>query len=147
MPSIAQITTWPVEGLDTLMAESDQEGFRFLRRLGDDWGSGLNRFSNPGEALFGVFDQTNLLAVGGINRESVDCARLRRFYVKKEARRRGVGRQLAQHILMFVSPHYSRVVLFTDTEPADRFYCSLGFVRVKSDPKISHELAKPSPAN
>ena len=146
MPSIAQITTWPVEGLDALLGESEKEGFHFLRRLNDDWISGANRFSKPGEAFYGVFDSKRLLAVGGINRESADCGRLRRFYVRKEARRKGFGRQLAQHILAFAPRYYSRVVLFTATEAADRFYCSLGFVRVQSDTKVSHELTTPKPA-
>jgi GNAT superfamily N-acetyltransferase len=95
----------------------------------------------PGAALFGVFDRETLLAIGGINQDSADCGRLRRFYVKKTARRTGIGRQLAQHLLAFAAHHYSRVVLFTDTAPADRFYCALGFTRVQTQPDISHEFA------
>ena len=111
------------------MSDSEREGFRFLARLREEWLSGANRFSTAGEALFGIYEEGQLIAVGGINRESSDCGRLRRFYVKKSERRKGVGRFLAQHILRCAAQNYGRVILRTDSEEADRFYVSLGFVR------------------
>jgi GNAT superfamily N-acetyltransferase len=127
MLSIVQISDWPAAGIEPLVRDSQEEGFRFLQRLKDEYLSGANRFSAKGEALFGIIEDEQLLAVGGINRQSDDCGRLRRFYVKKDARRKGIGRMLAQHILRFASDHYSRVTLRTDTEAADRFYLALGF--------------------
>jgi GNAT superfamily N-acetyltransferase len=138
--AVIRITEWPADALDPLVEESEREGFRFVRRLKDDWLSGSNRFSKPGEALFGVFDGKCLLAVGGISRESSDFGRLRRFYVKADQRRRGVGRLLIQHILAFAAPHYSRVVLHTDTINADRFYQSLGFARTALGGDITHQF-------
>ena len=138
MLSIVQITEWPADALEALVHESEVEGFRFLTRLRDEWRSGANRFSNTGEAFFGVIEDKRLLAVGGLNRESDDCGRLRRFYVRKEARRRGLGRFLAQHTLRFAAEHYSRVVLRTDTERADQFYIALRFTRLPPDEEATH---------
>ena len=121
-----------------LLQESEREGFRFLRRLRDDWISGVNRFTLTGEALFGAFEEEYLVAVGGINRQTDGCGRLRRFYVLKDYRRRGVGRLLVRHLLDFASLHYSRVVLHTDTEAAERFYLAVGFIRLAASADPTH---------
>lgn len=42
----------PSETLDVLLADSEREGSRFVRRLVDEWATGTNRFDRPGEALF-----------------------------------------------------------------------------------------------
>jgi GNAT superfamily N-acetyltransferase len=140
MPSIVQIREWPITEIEALLAESEQEGFRFVRRAKDEWLSGANAFSEEGEALFGVFEQDRLLAIGGISRASERHGRLRRFYVRREERRRGIGRQLVQHVLAFARHYYSRIVLRCDTDAADRFYRATGFIRTNSDPSITHVI-------
>ena len=85
-------------------------------------------------------EEGRLRAVGGINRESEECGRLRRFYVEKEARRSGVGRLLVGHLLRFAAQHYRRVVLRTDTQAADRFYVSLGFTRLPLSDGSTHMI-------
>ncbi|MFT3883033.1 MAG: hypothetical protein QM703_25700 [Gemmatales bacterium] len=42
----------PIDSLEALAKESEHEGWRFLRRLVDEWISGANRFAESGEALF-----------------------------------------------------------------------------------------------
>jgi len=147
MVSIVQITEWPSAAIEPLLCESEEEGFRFLRRLSDEWQSGANRFSGNGEAFFGVVAGEQLLAVGGINREADDCGRLRRFYVMRQERRKGIGRQLVLHILRFASLHYARLCLRTDTEAADRFYTAMGFSRLPSHDGPTHiiDLTHPGP--
>jgi GNAT superfamily N-acetyltransferase len=140
MPSIVQIREWPAAAIEGLLAESEQEGFRFVRRAKEEWLSGANTFSKEGEALFAVFEEERLLAIGGVNRESARQGRLRRFYVRREERRRGIGRQLARHLLAFASRHYSRVGLRCDTNVADRFYRAVGFRRTNSDPGATHVI-------
>jgi GNAT superfamily N-acetyltransferase len=140
MPSIIQIREWPAAAIEGLLAESEQEGFLFVRRAKEEWLSGANTFSKEGEALFAVFKGERLLAIGGINRESARQGRLRRFYVRREERRRGRGRQLVQHLLAFASRHYSRVGLRCDTGAADRFYRAVGFSRTNSDPGATHVI-------
>jgi len=140
MPAIIRICEWPVAAIAELLAESEQEGFRFVRRAQDDWRSGANRFANEGEALFGVFEGERLVAIGGINRESGSCGRLRRFYVRRDGRRKGMGRQLVQHVLAFARRHYSRVELRCDTAAADRFYRALGFSRTSAAADVTHAM-------
>ncbi|MGO8699348.1 MAG: GNAT family N-acetyltransferase [Limisphaerales bacterium] len=123
-----------------LLAESEQEGFRFVRRAREEWTSGANTFSKEGEAFFAVFEGERLLAIGGLNRESERQGRLRRFYVRREERRRGIGRQLVEHLLAFASRHYSRVGLRCETDAADRFYLAVRFRRTDSDPGITHVI-------
>jgi GNAT superfamily N-acetyltransferase len=141
---IVQIREWPTAAIEELLAESEEEGFRFVRRAQAEWLSGANTFSGEGEALFAVYENERLAAIGGINRESKRQGRLRRFYVRREQRRTGIGRKLVQHVLDFASGHYVRVGLCCDTEVADRFYCSAGFSRTDSEPGITHvvELKK-----
>jgi len=104
----------------------------------------MNTFSKEGEALFAVFEKERILAMGGINHESARTGRLRRFYVCREERRKGIGRQLVQHVLAFASPNYSRVGLRCDTDAADRFYRAVGFRRTHSDPRVTHLIELPA---
>src|SRR5262249_3904959 len=39
-----------------LIAEAEEAGVRFVRRLVEEWEGGANRFSRPGEALFAAVD-------------------------------------------------------------------------------------------
>jgi len=140
MPFIVQIHVWPATEIEGLLAESEQDGFHFVKRAKEEWLSGTNTFSKEGEALFGVFEKERLLAIGGINHESTRNGRLRRFYVRREERRRGIGRQLVQHVLAFASRNYSRVGLRCDTDAADRIYRAIGFSRTYSDPGVTHVI-------
>ncbi len=140
MPSIVQIREWPVAAIEGLLAESEKEGFRFVARAKEEWLSGANTFSKEGEALFAVFEEKRLLAIAGINHESAGHGRLRRCYVCREERGRGIGRQLVQHVLAFAIRYYSRVGLRCDTDAADRFYRAIGFSRTHSDPGVTHVI-------
>ena len=93
----------PDGDLDPLLAESEQAGSRFVRRLAEEWRSGANRFDRPGEALFGARVGGRLVGVCGLN---VDphvgdgrVGRVRHLYVLSSFRRRGVGRRLVAEIV------------------------------------------------
>ncbi|KQU24336.1 GNAT family acetyltransferase [Bacillus sp. Leaf75] len=131
--------------LTSLLTESQKEGFLFLERLINDYKNGTNTFSKPGEFLYGVFNQEGLIiAIGGINKDPFSTneriGRLRRFYVSKDYRRIGVGRSLVTRILKDSSEHYENIVLYTDTEHADKFYTSLGFIKDSNSLKSTHSL-------
>lgn len=125
---IKQVDVWPAQALTPLMIESEQEGFRFLKRLEQDWLNQINCFNQSGEAFFAVYQQSDLIAVGGVNRDSETAARLRRFYVAKAYRRLGVGSVLLKHLLGFAKQHYQVISLKTDTQVGDQFYQALGFL-------------------
>ncbi|OZT10755.1 GNAT family N-acetyltransferase [Priestia aryabhattai] len=131
--------------LANLIIESKNEGFLFLERLINDYRNGTNTFNKPGEFLYGVFNQEgSVIAIGGINKDPFSTneriGRLRRFYVSKYFRRKGVGRSLVTRILKDASQHYETIVLYTDTEQANKFYTSLGFIKDKRISKSTHSL-------
>lgn len=118
--------------LDSLVKQSKEEGFRFVERLINEYKNGINTFDHFGEGLFGVFNEKGvLIAIGGLNKDPYsneqDIGRLRRFYVCKEYRRNGIGSLLVKRIINDAKRYYKILVLFTDTEQADKFYSSVGF--------------------
>lgn len=145
---IQRLTALDVTQVGPLVVESQREGFRFLARLGEEWGSGANRFEQPGEALFGIFVGDQLIGVGGINRLNESTGRLRRFYILPTHRRRGWGRRLLRHILHHAAGHFRLVVLRTETNSGDRFYKACGFTRIGDslDPTHRIELPRAEPA-
>ena len=148
MRSVTAITIRPIHSLacehvSHLVNESKSEGFRFLERLVKDYTSGDNTFNKMGERLYGAYDSAGkMIAVGGINQDPyskrASAGRLRRFYVLKDERRRGIGRRLAKKILSEAGRHFSVVVLKTDSPQADRFYRSLGFQKGDRFPYSTH---------
>src|SRR4051812_2163930 len=93
---LQRITDLRPDSLAELVAESERSDFRFVRKLMDDWISGINRFDKPGEALFTVTVDSRVVAVGGLNQDRYvgvpGIGRVRRLYVLEAFRRRGVGR-------------------------------------------------------
>jgi GNAT superfamily N-acetyltransferase len=84
-------------GIRTLRDEADRDGVRNMGLLIDEWDNGVERFDETGEALFGAFDGNTLIGVGGVTIEAdADAMRMRRLYVLRDWRKRGVGRALAQ---------------------------------------------------
>ncbi|WHY64744.1 GNAT family N-acetyltransferase [Neobacillus sp. SuZ13] len=142
---IEKITDLPRIDLSPLLLESKEEGFRFIVRLVNDYKNGTNTFNKRGEGLYGVFNEDDdLIAIGGINIDPYSndpqIGRLRRFYVSKAYRRKGVGRFLVNKILFDARRTFEEIVLHTDTETGALFYTSLGFKKSSGDPNTSHYL-------
>lgn len=117
-------------GIDRLVSESKQEGFRFLNRLVADYHSGENRFNKPGEALLSVSLTAGLIAIAGLNIDPYSnpgIGRVRRVYVSKSARGQGIGAALIRQIESKALASFSELRLFTDNKDADIFYCKLGY--------------------
>jgi GNAT superfamily N-acetyltransferase len=142
---ITRITSLDLAQIQPLLTASQREGFRFLERLCDDWVSGTNRFDRPGEALFGLFADSELIGVGGINRQDELTGRLRRFYILPSFRRQGLGRRLLTHILNHAAGHFRSVVLRTKTETADLFYRGCGFAHVRGVADATHRYLMRDP--
>jgi len=137
---ILRLHDLPSADLRPLLQEAKGEGFRFLERLQDDWAGGANRFDREGEALFGYYVRSRLAAVGGINRQSASCGRLRRFYVLRDFRRRGIGRALVAQILTHSALYFDEVVLHTETASADAFYQAAGFSGIAESNDPTHKI-------
>lgn len=127
------------------MIQSKKEGFRFVERLVNDYKSGNNNFKNLGEALYGVFNtEGSMVAIGGNNIDPFsnepNIGRLRRFYVSKEYRRNGLGSLLLKKIIVEANNYFKVLVLYTETEQADIFYTSMGFLKGNLYPNSTHYM-------
>ena len=144
---IERLPDLPASGFIVLLAESEQAGLRFLRRLADEWASGVNRFDRPGEALFGARIGRELVAVGGLNVDPYAAmprvGRVRHLYVLSPWRRMGIGGRLVTEIVEAARGRFEHLHLRTESAEAARLYERLGFVRRADVPYCSHvrELA------
>lgn len=133
----------PGTDLQPLLDESRAQGFELLERLAAEYHDGSNRFSQPGEALFGVYHEDRLVAIGGLNQDPYvpeqERGRVRHVYVLSAWRRRGIGRLLMERIIEEARRHFRVLALRTFTDEADRFYRSIGF-RVKHGHAATHTL-------
>lgn len=141
MFTVSRIKTLP-EGIEELNALANLEGLRFVARLVEEFRSGSNTFSDPGEALFEVRVSGELVAIGGLNVDpytSSRCVgRVRRTYVHPECRSRGIGMALIEAIERHARGRFSLLRLRTESEAASRFYIRAGFSPVTGVPEASH---------
>lgn len=126
-----------------LLKESKANGYDFIERTIDDWHSGANKFSKPGEKLWGLVLATDLIAVGGLNHDPYtgdeNTGRVRHLYVQEAHRRKGYASVLMRTIIDEAKKHFTILRLYTDNPAAAKFYETLGFQRVFT-PKASHVL-------
>jgi ribosomal protein S18 acetylase RimI-like enzyme len=141
---IERLTDLPAAGFIVLVAESEQAGLGFLRRLADEWTGGVNRFDRLGEALFGARIGRELVAVGGLNvdpyAKDPTIARVRHLYVLSAWRRHGVGGRLVTEIVEAARGRFERLHLRTTNPAAARLYERIGFERRHDLPHCSHVL-------
>jgi GNAT superfamily N-acetyltransferase len=134
---IVRLGKLPLDDLQPLLVESREQGFEFLDRLVAEYHSGANRFAGAGEALFGVYSDRRMIAIGGLNRDPYqpggDTGRVRRVYVLTAWRRQGIGRFLVETIIDEAKLFFARLTLRTLHESAGEFYRAIGF---QTEPKI-----------
>ena len=128
---IERLRGLPVDSLGALIAESEQAGLRFVRRLVEEWGTGANRFDRSGEALFASWVDGQLVGVCGLNIDPYAAddriGRLRHLYVRSAFRRRGVGGHLVTKAIETARGRFEVLRLRTTNSPAAQFYEPLGF--------------------
>ncbi len=141
-PVIVVLHELPSGLLADLVAESEQAGFRFVRKLVNEWASGANRFAAPGEALFAARVNCRLVGVGGLNVDPYarepGVGRVRHLYVLAAYRRKGIGRSLVEAIVTAARGSFGRLRLRTDTVEAAQFYEALGFQPCPNHADCSH---------
>ena len=129
---------------DALVDESERQGYRFMRRLADEWASGANRFDRPGEALFAARIDGRLIGACGLNVDPYTTAmgvgRVRHLYVLSASRRLGVGEQLVAHVIDAASGRFGRLRLSTQNPAAARLYERMGFSRSAGASDHTHFL-------
>ena len=129
--TIERISDLAAGQVAALVAESETQGSRFVRRLAEDWASGANRFDRPGEALFVARDEGRIVGVGGLNVDPYAAeptvGRVRHLYVLTAYRRLGIGRRIVEEIIETARGRFERLHLSTSNPAAARFYERLGF--------------------
>jgi N-acetylglutamate synthase-like GNAT family acetyltransferase len=140
---MSRVDTLPADLDESLLPEAIQEGFNALRWLRDDWKHGVNRFSEPGEAIYTARVSGRLAGVCGVNLDpfagDAEIGRLRRLYVHPQFRRRGVGRRLVQHALNNSRGHFRRIRLRTLDESSAAFFEAIGFTKFEGDERCTHQ--------
>lgn len=137
---IRRVTSLP-DQIDVLRSEAGAEGVTNMEALFSQWQDGSNRFSRPGELLAVAWADGDLAGIGGVTEDFIDPAalRMRRFYVRANYRRRGVGRAIANFVLETARPLDRQIVVRAETEEAAAFWESQGFERIKRQ-KTTHAL-------
>jgi GNAT superfamily N-acetyltransferase len=130
--------------IDSCIRASEVEGFRFVRRLRDDWLAGENRFSTVGEAFFVARDGEALAGFAGLNHDpfarNPRIARLRRLYVVESFRRQGVATALVDAIVGAAGAHFRILRLLTSSAEADLFFRAYGFSATSEESEATHQL-------
>ena len=140
MTAITRITDLDVDALWRLREESSREGFKFVKRLCEEWVSGANRFDGPGEALFLAVADGRVVGVCGLNRDpyahDARTGRVRRLYVLPAHRCSGAGQALLDAVIVHARGHFDSLRVRTDA--AGEFYTARGFRRDDSSAEATH---------
>jgi GNAT superfamily N-acetyltransferase len=141
---IARVTDLSHDRLAVLLAESEAGGYRFVRRLIDEWERGINRFSRPGEALYAAESGGQIVGVCGLNVDPYlrdpRVGRVRHFYVLAECRGQGIGRRLVGRAIAEARGHFHQLRLRGQEAGPARLYESLGFRPCAGMPDCTHIL-------
>lgn len=141
---IARIYDLSFDSFAELRAESLQQGFQLLKRLEDDWNSGANTFSAPGEALFAALDGDRVVGVCGLNVDPFTAeprtGRVRHLYVAASNRRRGIATAPVEAVASAALGNFDRLRLRTRDLGAAMFYERFGFLLVSGDEHCTHWL-------
>ena len=82
---VTELRNLNVDYLYPLVLESENEKFRFVRRLYDEYAGGANRFDRDGEALFVAHHLDQIVGICGLNQDPYsqfgNVGRVRRLYV------------------------------------------------------------------
>jgi N-acetylglutamate synthase-like GNAT family acetyltransferase len=139
------VDSLPDDLAEELIPASVKEGFSPMQWLREQWDSGTNRFSEPGEALYVARLGGKLVGVCGLNRDPFardsGTGRLRRLYVLPEMRRRGIGRVLVVRVLEDAQGHFDRVNLRTLDDQSAEFFEALGFARLDGVEGATHKIS------
>jgi GNAT superfamily N-acetyltransferase len=142
--TVERLVEMPELALAEIASEADRTGCFFVRRLKEEWTSGVNRFSEPGEALFGAWLEGRLVGVGGLNVDPYAgderVGRVRRLYVLQGFRRRGVATLLVQAALNAARGRFRELRLRTQNDKAGQFYERLGFLPAVDRADCTHVM-------
>ena len=126
-------------GFDALAAEALSEGHRHMGRLAREWAAAPEQF----HALLATFEDDALAGIGGITDEPEPAPepawRMRRLYVAKASRGRGVARTIVNALLQEALDNVRLVTAHAGGTEAAQFWEAMGFTPVSGRP-WTHEF-------
>jgi ribosomal protein S18 acetylase RimI-like enzyme/catechol 2,3-dioxygenase-like lactoylglutathione lyase family enzyme len=145
--SLERLRQAPTTILAALLTDSEADGVRFVRRLVDEWDTGVNRFERLGEALFVARSGDTVVGVCGLNIDPYAASggdtrvgRVRHLYVESSHRRLGIGGKLVAAVVAAARGRFDRLHLRTGNPAAAALYERLGFRRRREDPGCTHVI-------
>jgi len=127
------------DGFAALRAEAEAEGHRHMARLAQEWADRPGLF----HALLAAFEGGELAGIGAITDEpeaaDEPAWRMRRLYVPKRARRRGVARTIVNALLQEALDNVRLVTVHAGGAEAGRFWEAMDFTPVEGR-AWSHEF-------
>ncbi|WP_419893502.1 GNAT family N-acetyltransferase [Oceanobacillus kimchii] len=142
---IERVTSLEQYKLDLLIEDSLSEGYKFIKRLVDEYTLGSNKFDNNGEALYVARINDEVIGIGGLNIDPYlnlsDVGRVRHLYVLRKNRGIGVGKKLLNTIIDEARGSFRTIRLSsTDNPAAINLYVECGFSKVEGIYKASHVM-------
>jgi GNAT superfamily N-acetyltransferase len=141
---ISRLDSLPYDRFAEMLSESETSGIEFLRRVVDEWESGVNRFSRPGEGLLVGELDGRWLGVCGLSidpyLEDPRVGRVRNVYVLADFRWMGIGGRLVREAISLGRDHFDVLRLRGEDEGPARLYESLGFRPCRGVPNCTHIL-------
>ena len=132
--NIVPITDMNISALQSLADEALLDGDKFIQKTIDEWKSGVNTFSKPGEKFWAITVGDEYIACGGLNQdpytEDKMMGRVRHVYVLKKYRGLGYSKILLRLIMDQAKKHFTSLRLSTYNPIAASLYESLGFEKV-----------------
>lgn len=140
-PRIERIVQLP-DGFADLAADAVASGERMLEVLREDWDAGTIRFDGWGEALFALHGPNGLVGLGGLTRDPFAgedvVGRVRRFYIRRSARRIGAGSALLGAIVQEATASGYPRLRVRSPVAAFAFYEACGFLRAVREKGATH---------
>lgn len=144
MTQIVRLDAELPESFATLNDCAKIEGYGFLDRLAKNWQGGAY-LGDTDASVFGVFGLGDLVAIGAQTADEYDSSpdhrRLRHFYVHPDARRNGIGRNLAGTLIQEAFQLAPYLHLRATHDLSRAFWDAMGFERVDR-PDRSHRLVR-----
>lgn len=132
--------------LPALQAEAAAEGYRFVESILEEWNAGRYQAGEDGSALFAVYRDGVLMAVGAVTPDPYDPApdllRIRHVYVRPAGRRGGLGRLLAGALVQQGLALAPRLSLNAADSGAAAFWEAMGFRPDRGGTRRSHLLTR-----